>query len=116
MKLVGGNLTVELQNSHGQYNTEPISPAYITAARSISAPGYVTPAGNEYSEGLSFTLDAFEYTSAGGKASLILYASDGWNTLDKWIARYQFRWNKDTPVKEILAQILARCGLKLITY
>jgi hypothetical protein len=108
-----GDIAIELQNSNGQYNTEPISPALYTGCQIDFSPGYQTADGDEYSDGLSFTLEALEKTSSGGKASLILYASDGWNALEKWIARSQFRWNKDTAVKEILAQILPRCGLKL---
>jgi hypothetical protein len=108
-----GEIAIELQNSNGQYNTEPISPALYIGCQVDFSPGYQTADGDEYSDGLSLTLEDLEKTSADGKASLILYASDGWNALEKWIARSQFRWNKDTAVKEILAQILARCGLKL---
>jgi hypothetical protein len=112
-----GEITIELQNSHGQHAAPGNGAMSIldTGCQIDFSPGYRTAAGNEYSEGLSFTLDAYEYTSAGGKASLVLYASDGWNALEKWIARSQFRWNRDTAVKEILAQILARSGLKLYT-
>ena len=80
------------------------------------SPGYITSQGNEVSQGLAFTINAYEHTSAGGKASLFLYASDGWNLMESWRARHQFRWNKQSEemsVKQILAFVLARVGLKL---
>jgi hypothetical protein len=47
---------------------------------------------------------------------VILRARDGWGTLIDWGARHQFRWNKttdDISVKDIIAVIMARAGLKL---
>ncbi len=94
LKAESGELAVELRDDKGQYSQllTQNSPLDIGCQIDFS-PGYWTPAGNEYSSGLSFTLDAYEHTSSPGKASLILYAADGWNALEKWIARYQFRWN-----------------------
>jgi len=80
------------------------------------SPGYVTAQGNELSSGQTFILDAYEHTSAGGKASLVLNAADGWSLIENWRARHQFRWNKQSEemsVKEILAFVLGRVGLKL---
>jgi len=80
------------------------------------SPGYTTSQGNEISSGLAFWVDAYEHTSSGGKASLILYASDGWNLIENWRARHQFRWNKgsdEMSVKALLAFVLARVGLQL---
>ena len=71
--------------------------------------------GNEASPGQTFALEAYEYTSSGGKASLFLYAEDGWEEMNVWRARHQFRWNKassEMSVKDILAFVLARVGLK----
>jgi hypothetical protein len=80
------------------------------------SPGYITSQGNEVSDALSFWLEAYEHTSSGGKASLLLYAIDGWRLLGGWRAQHQFRWNKDTEdvsVKQMLEFVLARVGLKL---
>ncbi|MFC1932643.1 hypothetical protein ACFLXU_03305 [Chloroflexota bacterium] len=80
------------------------------------SPGYVTSQGNEFSSGQTFILESCEYTSSGGKASLFLYSWDGWREINNWRARHQFRWNKDSSemsVKDILAFVLARVGLKL---
>ena len=113
-----GNLTVELRNDDGRY-TAPgqgeLSVLDIGCQLEFS-PGYVTPQGNEVSSGLSFTLTAYEHTSSGGQASLVLHASDGGSLMENWRARQQFRWNKasqEMSVKQILQFVLARVGLKL---
>jgi hypothetical protein len=70
----------------------------------------------EASSGQAFILESYEHISAGAKASLVLYAADGWSLIENWRARHQFRWNKasqEMNVKEILAFVLARVGLKL---
>jgi hypothetical protein len=109
-----GKLSVELRNDDGCFSSLP--PPLGIGCQLDFSPGYTTPQGNEVSPGQSFTLEAYEYTSSGGKASLVLYATDGWSLLKNWQARYQLRWNKDSSeasVKEILAFVLARAGFKL---
>jgi hypothetical protein len=113
-----GSLTLELRNDDGRY-AEPgqgeLSVLDIGGQLEFS-PGYITPQGNEASPGLVFTINAYEHTSAGGKASLILYASDGWSLIQGWRARHQFRWNKqgnEMSVKQLLQFVLARVGLGL---
>jgi hypothetical protein len=113
-----GSLTAELRNDDGRYaapGQDSLAVLDIGCQLEFS-PGYVTTAGSETSPGLSFCLESFEHTSAGGKASLILRAVDGWGALGEWKARHQFRWNKaadDTNVLGIISFILARAGLKL---
>ena len=109
-----GRLTIELRNDDGRYASLP-SPLDIGCQLEVS-PGYVTSQGNEVSSGLAFALETYEYTSSGGKASLILSALDGWGQMNVWRARHQFRWNKsadEMSVKQILQFVLARVGLKL---
>jgi hypothetical protein len=80
------------------------------------SPGYLTSQGEETSPGPVYTLEAYEHTSSGGRAGLLLYAYDGWSQAQAWRATHQFRWNKSTDdlsVKEILSIILARAGLRL---
>ncbi len=111
-----GRLTIELRNDDGRYASLP-SPLEIGCQLEVS-PGYVTSQGDEVSAGQTFSLEAYEYISAGGKASLLLHAQDGWGWMNRWKARHQFRWNKassEMSVKEILEFILARVGLKLET-
>lgn len=113
-----GSLAVELRNDDGRYaalGEDDLSILDIGCQLDFS-PGYVTAQGNEASSGLAFTLDAYEHTSAGGQSSLVLHAADGWSLIGGWRARHQFRWNKDTEemsVKQILAFVLGRVGLKL---
>jgi len=113
-----GRLIAELDNSSGRYASPgegELAVLDIGCQLELS-PGYVTPQGNEASSGLAFWVDALEHTSAGGKASLILSASDGWELVKHWRARHQLRWNKTSDelnVKDILAFVLGRCGLKL---
>ena len=113
-----GRLVVELRNDDGGYaspGSGNLSVLDIGCQLEFS-PGYRTSAGNESSSGLAFWLDAYEHTSSGGKASLVLHASDGWGLIANWRARHQFRWNKtssEMSVKDILAFVLARVGLTL---
>ncbi|MBA7483287.1 hypothetical protein ES707_18798 [subsurface metagenome] len=113
-----GRLVIELRNDDGRYaspGSGELEVLDIGCQLEVS-PGYVTSQGSEVSSGLTFWLDAYEHTSSGGKSSLILYASDGWGLIENWRARHQFRWNKATDemsVKDILAFVLARVGLKL---
>ncbi|MDO8569072.1 MAG: hypothetical protein Q7R57_10235 [Dehalococcoidales bacterium] len=113
-----GKLTVELRNDDGRYASPGQGNLSIlnTGCQVDFSPGFATSAGNEVSSGQSFCLEAYEHTSSGGRASLILYTLDGWAALANWKARHQFRWNKlssDMSVKEIIAFVLARVGLKL---
>ncbi len=113
-----GSLSLELTNDDGKYSAPgegDISLLDIGGQLNFS-PGYVTTQGNEVSSGQTFTLDTHEHISAGGKASLVLNALDGWSLIENWRARHQFRWNKQAEemnVKEILAFVLGRVGLKL---
>ena len=109
-----GHLTIELRNDEGNYASLP-SPLEIGCQLEFS-PGYVTSQGNEVSAGQTFTLEAYEHTSAEGRAGLLLYGEDGRGRINRWQARHQFRWNQSSEemnVKQILEFVLARAGLKL---
>ncbi|HEY41514.1 MAG TPA: hypothetical protein G4O18_06605 [Dehalococcoidia bacterium] len=114
----GGGLTVELRNDDGQYASPgegALSMLHIGCQIEFG-PGCVTSEGEECSPCLAYWLEAFEYVSRGGKASVVLHAPDSWRLIGSWRARHQFRWNKDSdemPVKDILAFVLARVGMKL---
>ncbi len=102
-----GKVTVELGNEDGQHDS------LITGCQLEFSPGYVTLGGSEVSPGLTFSLEAFENAGTG---SLILHARDSWQAVNGWIARHQFRWNAtsdEMSVKDIIAFVLARVGLKL---
>ncbi len=109
---------VELRNDTGKYNSPGAGSLSVldTGCQLGFSPGYITSQGHEVSAGLAFWLDAYEHTSTGGRATLLLHAVDGWRLLAGWQARHQFRWNKDSEqmsVKQILEFVLARVGLKL---
>jgi len=109
-----GKLAVELRNDDGRYATldEPLR----TGSELYLSLGYLTSQGNEVSEGQSFQITACEYRSSGGKSSLALHAEDAWSALTGWRARHQFRWNRGSnqkAVKDMLAFVLAKAGIKL---
>lgn len=113
-----GKLTVELANVGGKYSspgTSALAVLDIGCQLDFGA-GFRTASGDEVSAGQTFSLEAYEHTSSPGRASLFLHARDGWNALSSWEARHQFRWNKSSEemsVKDMLAFVLARAGLKL---
>jgi hypothetical protein len=55
--------------------------------------------------------------SRSNLSTFTLYCLDGWGLMDRWIARYQMRWNKDAvnpkTVWQVLYQLLARVGIRL---
>jgi hypothetical protein len=115
-----GTLSVELSNDDGRYSYPGQDALLVlnTGCRLEFSPGYITPEGEEYSAGQHFTLESCEHISAHGKAALVLHAADGWSALSRWRAGRQFRWNKqsdEASVKDIMAVVLARAGLKLST-
>jgi hypothetical protein len=113
-----GRLTVELRNDDGRYASpgqDDLSVLDIGSQLAFS-PGYRTTAGDEASPGPVYSLETWEHTSRGGEASLVLHAISTLSTVENWRARHQFRWNKSAEtmsVKDILAFVLARAGLKL---
>jgi hypothetical protein len=114
-----GSLLVELRNDDGRYAAPGQGDLAVLdiGCRLDFSPGYQTSSGSECSTGPTFYLESWEHTSAGGRAGLLLHARDGWGALAEWRARQQFRWNKTTddyPVKDIMAVVLARVGLKLV--
>ena len=118
LKNNNGRLVVELRNDDGRYASPGSGDLSLLnfGCQLDFSPGYRTSVGNELSTGQSFILESWEHTSAGGQAALVLHAADGWSLVKRWIARHQFRWNKDTDemcVKDILAFVLARVGLKI---
>ncbi len=109
-----GRLAVELRNDDGGYVS--LLPPLNIGCQIEFSPGYVASQGSEVSSGQAFALAAVEYASSGGKASFWLHTLDGWGWINSWRARHQFRWNRDSDemsVKDILAFVLARVGLKL---
>lgn len=114
----GGMFTVELKNDDGRYLSagQGSLAALDQGCQLEFSPGYITAQGEEYSAGQYYSIDSYEYNRVSGKAGFVIHARDGWQMLENWQAKYQFRWNKasqDFCLKDILAFILARAGLKL---
>ncbi len=111
-----GALTIELNNEDGNYafpGQDDLEILELGNSLEFS-PGYITPEGEEYSEGQYFTISSFEHVNTGGKASLFIHGADGWTALENWQARCQLRWNKngdDFNVEEIIKTVLAKAGL-----
>lgn len=113
-----GRLTVELRNDDGRYAApgQGELAALDNGCQISFSPGYRTAVGNEVSTGQVYSIESREHTSHGGHASLILHTMDGWGAVHNWRSRHQFRWNMDSDelnVKDIMAFVLARVGLKL---
>jgi hypothetical protein len=113
-----GRLTVELRNDDGRYAAPGQGNLSVLdiGGQLVFSPGYRTTTGEEVSAGPVYSIEAWEHTSRGGKASLVLHAVSALSAVENWRARHQFRWNKPTEttnVKDILAFVLARVGLKL---
>jgi hypothetical protein len=108
-------VTIGLRNEDSCYSAGTVG-VLDTGCQIDFNPGYVTSSGNEAGSRLSFSIEGVEVTNAGGTAIVKLHAADGWQSVERWRARHQFRWNHssgETCVKDILAFVLARAGLKL---
>ncbi|MCH8995288.1 MAG: hypothetical protein IH959_10045 [Chloroflexi bacterium] len=112
-----GRLRVTLRNDDGRYNDLPngsFSDITHSAELQISL-GYKTTNGNETSSRLRFWIDRWEHTSAGGKATLVLHASDGWALTERWRARRQHSWASGTSsVFQILRFVFGRAAIELL--
>jgi len=106
----GGRLRLVLRNDDGRYTDEPL--LKVSAEVRVS-PGYVTANGPEASFGPAYWVDAVEYVSGGGEASVVLHGSDGWELLAAWRARRQYAWAAgERNVFGILQFLFARAGLE----
>jgi len=108
------SLTFELANDNAKFTSLP--PPLDIGCRLNFSPGHVTENGYEVCEGQSYTLQAYEYVNSNGSTKLVLYTVNGWENISRWTAKQQFRWNGDSEeksIKDILAFILARAGLRL---
>ena len=117
-KAQSGNMTIELDNSSGKYKTPGVGDLSVldSGCELALGIGYQTSIGLETSSGLTFQVEAYEQSNERGKASLVLYTTDGWQLLTDWCAHYSFRWNangEEVPVKYLLEFVLARAGLRL---
>jgi len=115
-----GNLTIELDNSRGQYNQDVILSGANNLKRGseiVLKLGYRTTQGDEAVEAGTYWVDGWQYSSTDNRSLFAVYCLDGWGLMGRWTARYQMRWNKDAvnprSIWQIIYQLLARVGIKL---
>ena len=106
----GGRLRLVLRNDDGRYTDGPL--LKVSAEVRVSS-GYVTANGPQASLGPAYWVDAVEYVSGGGEASVVLHGSDGWALLAAWRARRQYTWAAgERNVFGLLQFLFARAGLE----
>jgi hypothetical protein len=110
----GGRLRLVLRNDDGRYLDLSGERAVIKTGGEVRpSPGYQTASGPLASSGLAYWIEGWEYTSAEGKATLVLYARDAWQLLASWRARRQYAWAQgEKNVFQLLSFIMARAGLE----
>ena len=117
-----GEITLGVRNDDGRYdNISDASDTYEwvrLGAELQFSPGYHTTSGSspEHSAGPRFWIDAYEYVSKGGAATLVIEAVDSWGLLDQWKARRQLTWAAgDQNIYQLIRFIVARAGFNLTT-
>ena len=113
----GGRLRLVLRNDDGRYLDLSGEKAVIKAGSEVLVrPGYQTDSGPLSSQGLSYWIDGWEYTSGEGNAALTIHAHDAWQLLENWRSRRQYAWAQDEAnIFQLLSLIMARSGLEFST-
>jgi hypothetical protein len=105
-------LTIELDNSKGQYATPPKKRSEV-----VLKLGYKTTAGNEAVEVGRYWIDSWEYSSHPNQSLFTIHCINGSGLASRWTARYQLSWGQvEFPgytVWQILQTLLCRWGIKL---
>jgi len=114
-----GSLTLELDNSKGQFASPGVGALASLQKRSevVLNLGYRTTAGPEFAASLRYWIDGWDYRSDVNTSVFILRCVDLWGLAFAWSARYSLRWNytafQPCRVWEILYQLLGRFGIRL---
>jgi hypothetical protein len=73
---------------------------------------------NESSQAGVYWIDSWQWQSASGRSSFVLYCIDGSELSKSWLAHNQLRWNHTDvgpkSVWELLAAVLCRFGIRLV--
>lgn len=111
-----GRLSIELNNQDNRFTD---SSSLLASGSQLEVfTGYRTATGNEAGSCRSFILDSYEQIIIDADNIIRLKAGDGWAQIKEWHARDQWRWNKagqEKSVRDILAFVLSRAGLRLET-
>lgn len=105
-----GSLQLELDNARDGYD----SPVFGVGDTMEFSSGCVSAVGAEVSDGLTFTISTAVHSRAPGEALLVLAADDCWTALKNWQTRNQLRWHATHSIRDILAWLLGRVGLRLV--
>jgi len=114
-----GSLTLELDNSKGQFAAPGTGALASLQKRSevVLRLGYKTPEGNLALPAGTYWIDGWEYRSHVNTSVFVLRCTDFWGLASAWSARYSLRWNytafQPCRVWEILYQLLGRFGIRL---
>jgi hypothetical protein len=114
-----GSLTLELDNSKGQFAAPGQGALASLQKRSevVLNLGYRTTAGPEFAASLHYWIDGWDYRSDANTSVFVLRCVDLWGLAFVWSARYSLRWNytafQPCRVWEILYQLLGRFGIRL---
>ncbi|MEE9201625.1 MAG: hypothetical protein V3U31_00330 [Dehalococcoidia bacterium] len=112
----GGRVRMELDNSSGKYNAPGSGglSALRLGSRLRVSPGYHTTAGPEAAPGYVYWIEGWDYHRQGGRNVLVIAGADGRGQTAAWHTRRQFAWQAaQQSVQELVAFLLARCGLPL---
>jgi len=114
-----GSLTLELDNSKGQFAAPGAGALASLQKRSevVLRLGYKTPEGNLALPAGTYWIDGWDYRSDVNTSVFVLRCTDLWGLALAWSARYSLRWNytafQPCRVWEILYQLLGRFGIRL---
>ena len=108
-----GNLTIELDNSNGKYNTPPargsevrLNLGYYTRVIASEVWQPDTVETNHY------WIESYEHRTSPNQRTLVLNCISPWELLKRWTPRHTLRW-QNTTIYKLLEQVLAKVGIPL---
>ena len=105
-----------LRNDDGRFDAGAAPLALAAGGELRVAPGYVTSAGEESSEGPTFWIQTLRRRHEHGVAVVEIEAVDGWGLLNGWVAPRQFVWSAgQLSAAAVLARVMQRAGLLVVS-
>lgn len=110
-----GRMRLLLRNDDGRYGATDAPAALAAGGEMRPAPGYVTSAGEERSEGRAFWITAVRRRYEPGGSTVEVEAVDGWGLLDAWTAPRQFVWAAGgISAARVLTGVMQSAGIRLV--
>ncbi len=108
-------LTVELDNSKGTYNTPGTSPiAEIKRGSRVNLHlGYKTTSGDQLSEAARYFIEGMEYSRDPNTAAFIMHCVDSWGLLQHYQFNKPVEWNigsDDFTVYQLIEKVMQAVG------